>query len=61
MKSKLINFQIPEELKENFDWIVKCNRTSRTGVLVNLVQDYCRGQYDKIETDMEFNKKIKSI
>jgi len=58
MNSSLINFQIPTELKQNFDWIVKSNRLSRTGVLVNMIQKYCRVQYESIEKDIRFNQKI---
>jgi hypothetical protein len=44
MKYKFINFNIPIQLKETFDLIIKEKRISRTSLLNLMIEDYCKSE-----------------
>ena len=57
----LINFNIPNYLKKNFDNLVKFKRVSRTSILNQLVDKYVRFELDKIEKDNSINSLMSDI
>lgn len=57
----LINFNIPLHLKTHFDQLVDFKRVSRTSVLNNLIENYCRNEIDHLETDGRINDLITTI
>ena len=57
----LINFNIPDYLKENFDNLVKLKGQSRTSVIINLIQSFCRQEFTKIKDDKILNSLIIDI
>jgi len=54
----LVNFNIPIHLKENFDCLVKFKGSNRTSILVDLIQSFCRSEYEKIKSDKSLNSLI---
>ena len=54
----LVNFNIPIHLKENFDCLVKFKGSNRTSILVDLIQSFCRSEYEKIQSDNSLNSLI---
>lgn len=54
----LVNFNIPIHLKENFDCLVKFKGSNRTSILVDLIQSFCRSEYEKIKSDNSLNSLI---
>lgn len=57
----LINFNIPDYLKENFDNLVKFKGQSRTSVMIDLIQSFCRQEFNKINDDKILNSLIIDI
>ena len=57
----LINFNIPNYLKENFDNLVKFKGQSRTSVMIDLIQSFCRQEFNKINEDKILNSLIIDI
>lgn len=58
MEYTLVNFNIPNHLKHNFDELVKYKRTSRTSVINGLIEMYCRQEYKRLEDDDKINRLI---
>ena len=57
----LINFNIPNYLKKNFDSLVKFKRVSRTSILNQLIDRYVRFELDQIEKDNKINSLLNDI
>jgi hypothetical protein len=57
-ESFLINFNIPNYLKRNFDYIVGVKKISRTSVLVGMVEEYCRKEIKLIQEDINLTNQI---
>ena len=58
---KLINFNVPHYMVNNFDEIVKFKRISRTSVLIGLMEKYIRAEHQNLEEDGKLNKLISDI
>ena len=52
---KLINFNVPNYLINNFDNLVKFKRVSRTSMLVHLMENYLRTEQQKLKEDKSLN------
>jgi hypothetical protein len=49
MSHQLINFNIPTSLKDCLDEITKAKRISRTAIINQLLEGYCRAELEHIE------------
>ena len=58
---KLINFNVPNYLINNFDNLVKFKRVSRTSMLVRLIETYLREELLQIKKDNELSESFKKI
>lgn len=58
---KLINFNVPKYLINNFDNLVRFKRVSRTSVLIHLMENYIRMEKQRMEDDNSLNLMIKDI
>lgn len=61
MSHTLINFNIPNHLKKNFDQLVKFKRVSRTSIINNMIEDFCRSEFKLIKEDGRLNDLITNI
>ena len=52
---KLINFNVPKYLIQNFDTLVRFKRVSRTSMLVHLMENYLRSEQQKLKEDKHLN------
>jgi len=57
----LINFNIPNHLKKNFDKLVNFKRVTRTSILNTMIEEYCRREYQLIHEDGRINDLIQTI
>lgn len=55
---KLVNFNVPNYLINNFDEMVKFKRMSRTSTLIGLMELWLRSEVKKVESDNNFNNLI---
>ena len=55
---KLINFNVPKYLIQNFDKLLKFNRISRTSMLVHLMETYCRSEHRRLKEDNILNQMV---
>ena len=55
---KLINFNVPNYLIKNFDNLVKLKRVSRTSMLVQLMETYCRSEQRRLKEDNILNQMV---
>lgn len=51
MTHQLINFNIPMSLKDSLDEIAKAKRLSRTAIINQLLETYCRTELERIESE----------
>ena len=58
---KLINFNVPNYLINNFDNLVKFKRVSRTSMLVRLIETYIREELLQMKKDNELSESFKRI
>ena len=58
---KLINFNVPKYLINNFDNLVKFKRVSRTSMLVRLIETYLREELLQMKKDNELSESFKKI
>ena len=58
---KLINFNVPHYMVNNFDEIVKFKRISLTSVLIGLMERYIRAEHQCLAEDGKLNKLISDI
>ena len=58
---KLINFNVPKYLINNFDNLVKFKRVSRTSMLVRLIETYLREELLQMKKDDELSESFKKI
>ena len=58
---KLINFNVPNYLINNFDNLVKFKRVSRTSMLVRLIETYLREELLQMKKDNELSESFKKI
>ena len=58
---KLINFNVPNYLINNFDNLVKFKRVSRTSMLVRLIETYSREELLLMKKDNELSESFKRI
>ena len=58
---KLINFNVPNYLINNFDNLVKFKRVSRTSMLIRLIETYLREELHQIKKDNELSESFKKI
>ena len=58
---KLINFNVPHYMVNNFDEIAKFKRISRTSVLIGLMEKYIRAEHQCLAEDGNLNKLISDI
>ena len=56
MSHTLINFNIPNYLKHDFDELAKFKRVSRTSILNRLIELYCRNEFRELEETSRFNQ-----
>ena len=56
---KLINFNVPNYLINNFDNLVKFKRVSRTSMLVRLIETYLREELLQMKKDNELSESFK--
>ncbi len=61
MSYTLINFNIPNHLKRNFDQLVNFKRVSRTSVLNSMIEEFCRREFKLIKEDGKLNYLITNI
>jgi hypothetical protein len=61
MSYTLINFNIPNHLKKNFDQLVNFKRVSRTSILNSMIEDFCRSEFKLIREDGRLNDLIVDI
>jgi metal-responsive CopG/Arc/MetJ family transcriptional regulator len=61
MSYTLINFNIPNHLKNNFDQLVNFKRVSRTSVLNSMIEEFCRREFKLIKEDGKLNDLITNI
>lgn len=61
MSYTLINFNIPNHLKKNFDQLVNFKRVSRTSVLNSMIEEFCRREFKLIKEDDKLNDLITNI
>lgn len=61
MSYTLINFNIPNHLKRNFDQLVNFKRVSRTSVLNSMIEEFCRREFKLIKEDGKLNDLIANI
>lgn len=61
MSYTLINFNIPNHLKKNFDQLVNFKRVSRTSVLNSMIEEFCRREFKLIKEDGKLNELITNI
>ena len=61
MSYTLINFNIPNHLKKNFDQLVNFKRVSRTSVLNSMIEEFCRRELKLIKEDGKLNDLITNI
>ncbi len=61
MTYTLINFNIPNHLKKNFDQLVNFKRVSRTSVLNSMIEEFCRREFKLIKEDGKLNYLITNI
>lgn len=61
MSYTLINFNIPNHLKKNFDQLVNFKRVSRTSILNNMIEEFCRTEFKLIREDGRLNDLISDI
>ena len=61
MSYTLINFNIPNHLKNNFDQLVSFKRVSRTSVLNTMIEEFCRREFKLIKEDGKLNDLITNI
>ena len=58
---KLINFNVPNYLINNFDNLVKFKRVSRTSMLIRLIETYLREELLQMKKDNELSESFKKI
>ena len=58
---KLINFNVPNYLINNFDNLIKFKRVSRTSLLVRLIETYLREELLLMKKDNELSESFKKI
>ena len=58
---KLINFNVPKYLINNFDNLVRFKSVSRTSMLVRLMEDYLRSEHTKMKDDNTLNVMISQL
>lgn len=51
MTYQLINFNIPTSLKDSLDKIAKAKRLSRTAIINQLLETYCRTELEHIASE----------
>ena len=51
MTHQLINFNIPTSLKDSLDEIAKGKRLSRTAIINQLLEAYCRTELERIASE----------
>ncbi|WP_143524392.1 ribbon-helix-helix domain-containing protein [Phaeovulum vinaykumarii] len=51
MTHQLINFNIPTSLKDSLDEIAKAKRLSRTAIINQLLETYCRTELERIASE----------
>ena len=61
MSYTLINFNIPNHLKKNFDHLVNFKRVSRTSILNSMIEEFCRREFKLIKEDGRLNDLITDI
>ena len=61
MSYTLINFNIPNHLKKNFDHLVNFKRVSRTSILNSMIEEFCRREFKLIKEDGRLNDLIREI
>ena len=60
MRHTLINFNMPNHLKNNLDMLVKFKRVSRTSILNKIIEEFCRTELKLIKEDRQINELISS-
>ena len=58
---KLINFNVPNYLINNFDNLVKFKRISRTSMLIRLIETFLREELLQMKKDNELCESFKKI
>ena len=61
MSYTLINFNIPNHLKKNFDHLVNFKRVSRTSILNSMIEEFCRREFKLIKEDGRLSDLILDI
>ena len=61
MSYTLINFNIPNHLKKNFDQLVNFKRVSRTSILNSMIEEFCRREFKLIKEDGRLTDLITDI
>ena len=61
MSYTLINFNIPNHLKKNFDHLVNFKRVSRTSLLNTMIEEFCRREFKLIKEGERLNDLITDI
>ena len=61
MSYTLINFNIPNHLKKNFDHLVNFKRVSRTSLLNTMIEEFCRREFKLIKEEKRLNDLITGI
>ena len=58
---RLINFNVPKYLINNFDKLVKFKRVSRTSMLIHLMENYIRTEHQMMERDNTLNEMMSDL
>jgi len=59
--TKLINFNIPLNLINDFDDLIKFKNVSRTSILNRLIENYIRVEFRLLETDNRFKRLLSDV
>ena len=57
----LVTFNVPNHLKNNFDELSKFKRVSKTSILNQLIEWYCRNERKELEGDDKLNHLIQDL
>lgn len=57
----LVTFNVPNHIKTNFDELSKFKRVSKTSILNQLIEWYCRNERKELESDDKLNHLIQDL
>lgn len=61
VEKSLVNFRVPNELRETFDTVCRYQSMTKTQILVSLMKRHIDEVYPKIEKEVSHHKNIMKI